>query len=123
MTADVVAIVCFVFAIIYFVIAGGPAAFRTTCKRNNSTEQHGNDTSRHSALMEKSRETAQSGRSRSSSFHMVGPTAPGVSKMRLENLAYDLAPANFAREINADDSIRAGTKKRATRLNSDIGGI
>ena len=33
MTADIVAILCLVFAISYFFLAGGLAAFRMTCKR------------------------------------------------------------------------------------------
>jgi len=32
MTSDIVAIVCFFFGMTYFALAGGPDAFRRTCK-------------------------------------------------------------------------------------------
>ena len=38
MTADVVAIVCFIFATIYFLIAGGFTAFRSSFKKKSTTE-------------------------------------------------------------------------------------
>ena len=33
MTADVAAIICFVFAVAYFALAGGPTAFSSTCRK------------------------------------------------------------------------------------------
>ena len=32
MTCDIVAIICFVFALVYVIVAGGVSAFATTCK-------------------------------------------------------------------------------------------
>ena len=34
MTADIVAIICFFFAVVYFALAGGLTAFKTSCKRS-----------------------------------------------------------------------------------------
>ena len=35
MTSDIVAIICFVFGLSYFVLAGGSTAFRSSCKRQS----------------------------------------------------------------------------------------
>ena len=37
-TADIVAIICFVFALVYFALAGGPEAFGTTCRKEKTEE-------------------------------------------------------------------------------------
>ena len=57
LTADVVAMICIFFAILYFVLAGGMDAFRETCRK-----------------------------SRSSSFYMMGPTSPGLQRMRINSI-------------------------------------
>ena len=38
MTADVAAIICFVFAVTYFALAGGPTAFSSTCRKETQPE-------------------------------------------------------------------------------------
>ena len=119
-TSDVVAIICFFFALVYFIIAGGVPAFRDTFKKKSSVDEK----SHVQALFGDSGEISDDGsKSRSSSFHMIGPTSPAVNKMRLERTISDYSPT-FAKELH-DDSIanmKNNRVKRTTRINSDIGG-
>jgi len=98
MTADIVALICFIFALAYFLVAGGVQAFRLTFRKRSTPSS----TTTSDELREKLGgqigvrrldDDAISARSRrSSSFHMVGPTAPSVSRMRLQSTIEDLSP-------------------------------
>ena len=122
-TSDVVAIICFVFALFYIILAGGFEAFKRTCGKNKNEV----DDAYRQALFEKSGENvsdAPSRRSKASSFHMVGPTPPNVSKMRLERTISDMSPT-FASNLQptGEDSLRMPKKRlRTQRINSDVGG-
>ena len=96
-TADIVAIMCFIFAFLYFVIAGGPEAFRTSFKADSARVEIDNDFQNMKASEDG--DVSVGGKSRSSSFFMLGPTTPGVTKMRVRNTIEEVMtpsnPANF----------------------------
>ena len=94
-TSDVVSIICMVFAMLYFTLAGGPTAFRQTCKRQRSPErdlsvvvskQHEDNYFKMKSVDNDETVSHQSRISRSSSFIMIGPTSPGLTRMRLSSI-------------------------------------
>ena len=91
-TSDIVAIICFVFALTYFILAGGLTAFRSSCKRQpkpNVATKVDNDFIRHLAAAKngdgEENVSTMSKRSRKSSgFHMLGATPSKVNAMRVQ---------------------------------------
>lgn len=51
MTADIVALVCFLFSIIYFAVAGGPEAFRASCRSSTRRVSQTSDDFKHLAVL------------------------------------------------------------------------
>ena len=88
MTSDVVALLCMFFAILYFACAGGVEAFRKSCRPTRPTVR--TDRSDDFFNMKHETDDVLSLRSRkNSSFCMIGPTSPTVSRMRLNSLMED----------------------------------
>ena len=102
MTSDIVAILCLVFAISYFSLAGGLAAFRMTFKKQKvpSKEVSSDDFFRTKAEKE-TFDDSISHRSQVTSI-MLGPTTPAVSKMRVQNKIFELASDRY--NYNQPDS-------------------
>jgi MFS family permease len=121
-TADIVAIICFVFGGAYFALAGGPNAFSRTCKApdvNSSDLKTMDDDFRQLAGSSPDDDTVsrRSGRSRLSSFHMLGPTSTAVIGMRVRDTSDYFSPPNFG---EGETSPRPRGKGRMHRLNSAI---
>ena len=82
-TADIVAIICLVFVTVYFFIAGGAQAFKTTC--TNTSESDFFKIERDEFFKMKAEDggnldETQGARSRGSSFMMIEKTSSGVSE-------------------------------------------
>lgn len=129
-TADIVAVICLVFSIVYFAVAGGPEAFRNSCRSQRRSQV--NDDFRKLAALKADHDDTISGkshRSRLSSFRMLGPTTPVVSRMRIQSTIEDLSPALFEHTIGEDGErvpaspIRKVGGNRTRRLFSDIGAV
>lgn len=128
-TSDIVAIICFVFAFAYFVLAGGLAAFRSSCKKqpqSNATKRSDNDFIRQLAAKggdgEENVSTMSKRSRKSSGFHMLGATPTNVNKLRVQQTfeEYELMPASPTMQgmgqIGEDRSIHRN------RIHSDIDG-
>ena len=131
-TSDIVAIICFVFALVYVLIAGGIEAFgKTFCGDKAETKSplnlsglKGQDDGQYS--------THSMNRSRSSSYMMVGPVSPGISKMRIQSAieaAVEESPALNKSKIVSTINYEQGMEERNARplrnnrLLSDIDGM
>ena len=92
-TSDIVAMICFVFSILYFLVAGGPQSFRSTCRKRQAAM--GSDDFRNLAAPKHEQDdnvSARSQRSRLSSFRMLGPTTPEVDRIRMQSTIDDISP-------------------------------
>ena len=83
-TADIAAMICFAFALAYFILAGGVEAFRETCKSKKVDAQDPWE----SLLNELEEEMNPNDlptmtKSHSVNFQMVVPAAPSVNLMRI----------------------------------------
>ena len=134
LTADIVAVICFVFAALYFVLAGGPEAFKTTCRKSQE-DRRDNDFIRELGAAKDDLDDQVSFRSRkSSSFHMLGPTSPDISRMRLQStveehhirMQYGLGIQGQGGQTSIETMMqnreKNTTSSRKKRLYSDIDG-
>ena len=83
-TADIAAMICFAFALAYFILAGGVEAFRETCKSKKIDAQDPWE----SLLNELEEEMNPNDlpsitKSHSVNFQMVVPASPSVNLMRI----------------------------------------
>lgn len=134
LTSDVVGVICMAFALLYFATAGGPAAFRSTCKKRRgasmqSNEARDNDYFRMKGEQDDTSHVSRKSKS-SNSFCMVGPASPGLQRLRINSIVEELAPAvrssAFVNLAAGDDQATTPTRSkrrhRAGRLYSDIDG-
>ncbi len=129
LTADIVALICFIFAALYFVLAGGPEAFKATCKKRQTAIKEGsNDFIRQLGASRDDIDDKLSARSRrSSSFHMLGPTSPNVSRMRMEKTSEEFELRKWGLQGQGGQGLEASlsrerSSQRKRRLYSDIDG-